>query len=289
MKPPPFEYHAPSTIEDALNLAATLQNAKILAGGQSLMPMLNMRYAFPDHVIDLNLIPELAYIREDGGALKLGALTRQRAVERSVLVQKLHPILQEALGHVGHIQTRNRGTIGGSLCHLDPSAELPGVVTAICGEIEVASVRGRRSIPMAQFPAFYMTPAIDEDEIVTGVSLPLWTPGHGFAFEEFARRHGDFAVAAVSVLIELGRDRHISRAAIVLAGIGSAPVRVAAAEQFIVGRAPTQDVLAQAAAMCRDVEARADAYTSADYRRYLAGVLGGRALTRAADRARAHH
>lgn len=286
MKPPPFRYHACSSLSQALDLLSSLDNAKLLAGGQSLMPMLNMRFVFPDHLLDINPIADLAFIRDEPEAMRIGALTRQHAIEVSDTVAQRHPILQEALAHVGHIQTRNRGTIGGSLCHLDPAAELPAVVTAIGGEIEVASARGRRTIPMAEFPAFYMTPAIEPDEIVVAIRLPHWAPGHGYAFEEFARRHGDFAVVSASVLVELAADNTVRRIAIVLAGIGTAPIRAAAAEQVLLGQAPTPEVVSRAASLCRDFEAKADPYASAAYRQHLAGALTERALRRALQRAR---
>lgn len=286
MKPPPFQYHAPSSLTEALHLMSSLENAKVLAGGQSLMPMLNMRFVFPDHLVDINPISEIAFIHEDDDAVRIGALTRQHAMEVSDIVARRHPILKEALSHVGHIQTRNRGTIGGSLCHLDPAAELPAVVTAIGGEIEVASSQGRRTIPMAEFPAFYMTPAIEENEIVVAVRLPHWASGHGYAFEEFARRHGDFAMVSASVLVELGDGGVVGRIAIVLSGVGTAPVRISAAEQALIGRQPTPDAVSQAVSFCQDVETKSDPYASAEYRQHLAGALAARALRRAFDRAR---
>ena len=286
MKPPPFRYHACSSLPQALDLLSSLDNAKVLAGGQSLMPMLNMRFVFPDHLVDINPIADLAFIRDEPEAMRIGALTRQHALELSDALAQRHPILREALGHVGHIQTRNRGTIGGSLCHLDPAAELPAVVTAIGGEIEVAGTHGRRTIPMAEFPAFYMTPAIEPDEVVVAIRLPHWAAGHGYAFEEFARRHGDFAVVSASVLIELAASATVRRIAIVLGGIGTAPVQVVAAEQALIGTTPTPETIAQAAALCRGVEARADPYASAEYRQHLAGALAERALRRALHRAR---
>jgi carbon-monoxide dehydrogenase medium subunit len=249
------------------------------------MPMLNMRFAFPDHLIDLNTIDDLSYIRDEAGYLKIGALTRQRDIERSSLVLKHHPIVVEALGHVGHVQTRNRGSIGGSLCHLDPAAELPAVVLAIGGTIGVSSIRGTRNIPMAEFPAFYMTPAIEADEVVTEISLPPWRRGHGYAFEEFARRHGDFAVVAATALIELSPSGSVERASLVLSGLGNSPTRVIDAENELVGALPTEQVCSRMLDYCKAVEAKADPYASAEYRSHLAGVLMDRALRRALSRA----
>src|SRR5215467_1251740 len=194
MKPPPFSYHDPRTISDAVALLGRLENAKLLAGGQSLMPMLNMRFVLPDHIIDLNRVEGLAFIRERNGALEIGAMTRQRELEFSDLVRQRCPLMHAAILNVGHRQTRNRGTLGGSLCHLDPAAELVSVAAALDAKVAVIGKSGARSIDFATFPVAYMTPAIELDELVTGVTFPCWPAGHGYAFVEFARRHGDFAI-----------------------------------------------------------------------------------------------
>ncbi|MEX2454296.1 MAG: FAD binding domain-containing protein [Rhodospirillaceae bacterium] len=196
MKPPPFTYHDPRSIDDALALLAEKDNAKLLAGGQSLMPMLNMRFVLPDDVVDLNLIGELSYIREDGDALVFGGMTRQRDIEFSDLVARLCPLMKEGILNVGHRQTRNRGTYGGSLSHLDPSAELPTVSMAQDAIVTVRKKGATRDIAMADFPMGYMTPSFDLDEMVTDIRVPLWPEGHGYGFVEFARRHGDFAIAS---------------------------------------------------------------------------------------------
>ena len=206
MKPPPFSYHDPSTLEDAVALLSSLENAKVLAGGQSLMPMLNMRYVLPDHVVDINKIEDLSYIREDGDALEIGAMTRQRDLEFSEIVQKKCPLMHEALLQVGHRQPRNRGTLGGSLSHLDPAAEMPSICATTDAIVRVLGPNGEREIGFADFPAGYMTPAIEEDELVTSIRIPCWPDGHGFGFVEFSRRHGDFAIASAAVLLEVGAD-----------------------------------------------------------------------------------
>ncbi|MSP67444.1 MAG: xanthine dehydrogenase family protein subunit M [Alphaproteobacteria bacterium] len=286
MKPPPFRYHDPGSLDEAVALLATLENAKLLAGGQSLMPMLNMRFVQPDHVIDLNRITGLAHIRESAARIEIGAMTRQRDLEFSDLIRCRCPLMREALLQVGHRQTRNRGTIGGSLCHLDPAAELPMVAAALEADIQVASRRGTRTLPMADFPAFYMTPAIEPDEIVTGLGFTPWPEGHGAAFVEFARRPGDFAVVGVAALLDLDGAGCIRRAAIALGGVGQGPVRWSRGEDLLQGEAATDDTLRAAAESCRGVAAMGDAQASADYRRHLAGVLAGRALRAARDRAR---
>jgi len=194
MKPPPFQYHDPKTLAEAVGLLGTLDNAKLLAGGQSLMPMLNMRFVLPDHVIDLNRVEGLAGIRDLGDVIEIGAMTRQRDIEFSEVIKAKCPLLHEAIQFTGHRQTRNRGTIGGSLCHLDPSAEQVTVAAAHDATIVVAGPNGEREIAFADFPAGYLTPAIDLNEIVTAIRIPVWPAGHKSAFVEFARRHGDFAV-----------------------------------------------------------------------------------------------
>src|SRR5277367_4464820 len=171
MKPPNFSYHDPRTTADAVGLLSSLENAKLLAGGQSLMPMLNMRFVLPDHVIDLNRVDGLSSIRENDGALEIGAMTRQRDIEFSDLVRRRCPLMHEAIAQVGHRQTRNRGTLGGSLCHLDPAAELVAVAAALDARLTVTGKNGARSIDFSAFPVAYMTPALEPDELLTGAAF----------------------------------------------------------------------------------------------------------------------
>src|SRR5919197_4734918 len=219
MKPPPFSYHDPRTITDAIALLGRLENAKLLAGGQSLMPMLNMRFVLPDHIIDLNQVEGLAFIRESNGALEIGAMTRQRDLEFSDLIRQRCPLMHAAILNVGHRQTRNRGTLGGSLCHLDPSAELVAVAAALDAVLTVEGPGGSREIPFALFPAGLMTPALREGELLTAVRFPLWRKGHGAAFVEFSRRHGDFAIVSAAVLLEEDANGRIVRTSLTLGGI----------------------------------------------------------------------
>lgn len=284
MKPPPFQYHDPRSLEAALDLLADRSDAKLLAGGQSLMPMLNMRFVIPGDVIDLNRIPDLSGIDEAGGRIRIGAMTRQRDLEKSDLIRQRCPLMTEALQQVGHRQTRNRGTIGGSLCHLDPAAELPVVATALEAEVHIQSKRGVRSLAMADFPAFYMTPAIEADEIVTAIEFDTWPEGHGYAFVEFARRLGDFAVVGVAVLLDLSSDGAVRRASVTLGGVGSAPVRGAAAEAILNGSQGGPEVIEKAAGTCREIDAMNDVHASSAYRQHLAVVLTQRALDKAFDR-----
>ena len=258
-----------------------MDNAKLLAGGQSLMPMLNMRFVQPDHVIDINLVEGLSGIKESGGALEIGAMTRQRDLEFSDLIEAKCPLLHQAIMHIGHRQTRNRGTIGGSLCHLDPAAELVSVCAAHDATVIVAGPNGTREIAFADFPAGYLTPAIELNEIVTTIRIPLWPAGHKAAFIEFSRRHGDFAIVSAAALLQIDGGK-ISRASVTVGGVAVAPVRVSDVEKAIIGQAPSSELFAKACESCRAIDAMADIHASADYRQHLAAVLSRRALEKAA-------
>jgi carbon-monoxide dehydrogenase medium subunit len=284
MKPPPFSYHDPRTIGDAVDLLGRLDNAKLLAGGQSLMPMLNMRFVQPDHVIDLNRVEGLAYIREANGALEIGGMTRQRDLEFSDIVAARCPLMGEAVELVGHRQTRNRGTLGGSLCHLDPSAELVSVAATLDATVTVVGPNGAREIAFADFPVAFMTPAIEPNELLTAVRFPVWPKDHGFAFVEFARRHGDFAIVSAAVLITEDGAGRIARAALTIGGMGMVPIRAAAVEQALVGQVPDDKLLREACEACRKLEAIDDVHAPASYRQHLAAVLSRRALERARGR-----
>jgi carbon-monoxide dehydrogenase medium subunit len=286
MKPAPFTYHDPRTVAEACALLARLENARVLAGGQTLMPMMNFRAATPDHLIDLNRIAELSYLRVRDGAIEAGSMTRQRQLEDSASVGRHCPVLHEALGHIGHRQTRNRGTLGGSLCHLDPSAELVNVTALLGGTLHAVSSRGGRDIPFSEFAAGYLTTSLAPEELLAGVTLPLPKPGHGHAFVEFARRRGDFAVVACSAQLGLDAGGSISDAAIALSGLGPAPVRPAAIERALRGQKPEAAAFKAAAAEAAKLDAAGDPFVSAAYRRHLARVLTYRALERAAGRAR---
>ncbi len=235
MKPRPFPITIRATSPRPSGCSARLDNAKLLAGGQSLMPMLNMRYVLPDHLIDLNRVDGLSYIRESNGALDIGAMTRQRDIEFSDLVRRRCPLMHEAIVQVGHRQTRNRGTLGGSLCHLDPAAELVSVAAALDAKVAVAGKNGARSIDFAAFPVAYMTPALEPDELLTGASFPCWPERHGYAFVEFSRRHGDFAIVSAAVLIEEDTSGKVTRASVTLGGMGPAPVRASEVERALIG------------------------------------------------------
>ena len=284
MKPPDFSYHDPRTTADAVGLLSSLENAKLLAGGQSLMPMLNMRFVLPDHIIDLNRVEGLNYINARGDTLEIGAMTRQRDIEFSDIVKKKCPLMREAITQVGHRQTRNRGTIGGSLCHLDPSAELVSVAAALDAKISVIGKTGTRSIDFKDFPVAYMTPAIELDEMLTAISLPCWPARHGYAFVEFARRHGDFAIVSAAALIEEDAGGKVTRASVTLGGIGPAPVRAYDVERALIGEKIEEKRVAEICETLRTLDAVDDIHAPASYRQQLATVLPRRALLKAHQR-----
>jgi carbon-monoxide dehydrogenase medium subunit len=285
MKPPPFRHHLPRTLQEAVGQLREFENARVLAGGQSLMPMLNLRLTYPEHLIDLNGVDGLAYIREEGDDIVIGAMTAQRTIEFSEMIRRRLPLLAEAILSVGHRQTRNRGTIGGSLCHLDPAAELPLVAVAFDAVVVVTGADGDREVAMADFAAGFMTPAIDPFEIVSAIRFRPWRAGHGHAFTEYARRKGDFAMVSVAAMLDIGSDGRIVRGALALGGVGPVPLRVAAAEAELVGHAPGADLFARATAHCADIDPLDDAHVPAWYRRKLAPVLAQRVLAVAASRA----
>ncbi len=250
------------------------------------MPMMNFRYVMPANLIDLNRIPELSGSEARGDALVIGAMTRQRDLELSPLIRARCPLLHEALRNVGHVQTRNRGTIGGSLSHLDPAAELPAVLRAMDATLRVRSRRGDRDVAMADWAMGFMTPNIEPDELLAAVTIPLWPEGHGYAFTEFARRHGDFAMAGAAVLLALDARGAVARAAIALTGVDTGPVRLGDAEAMLLGQMPDDARIAAAAETASAVPGLDDVHASKEYRRKLAVVMTRRALLAARARAR---
>jgi carbon-monoxide dehydrogenase medium subunit len=285
MKPAEFEYHAPTTLEEAARLLRELPDAKLLAGGQSLMPMMNFRYLMPGHLIDLNSVPELVAIEEKQGRLCIGSMTRQRDIELSPLVARRAPLLCDAYRLVSHKQIRNRGTYGGSLCQLDPSSEQPCFTAALDGVLTIARHEdGRlrsRELPIADWALMYLTPALEEGELLASVSLDIWPAGHGHAFEEFARRQGDYAVVGVAALCTADADGRIGRVSLTVCGVAPGPVRLHAAEEALHGMAMDEAAIRYAGDTAREIDAMADAHVTADYRQHLAGVLTERALRKA--------
>ncbi|MBX3453662.1 xanthine dehydrogenase family protein subunit M [Ferrovibrio sp.] len=285
MKPPPFAYHAPSSLNEALQLLGRLENARVLAGGQSLMPMLNMRFAQPDHVVDINGITDLAYIRREGMMLEIGALTRQRDIEFSPLIAEACPLLREAILQVGHRQTRNRGTLGGSLCHLDPAAEMAAVAAIYGAELVIAGPQGQRTAAFAEFALDYMTTCLAPEEMLVAVRYPLWPAESGYCFIEYARRHGDFAIVSAGVLLRADASGRISQASLALGGVGAVPLKLDAIAAELIGKAGSPAVFATMAEACGDIDAMEDALITATYRRQLAKTLLRRALETAYARA----
>src|SRR5579872_7362055 len=285
MKPAPFEYVAPRTLPEALEaLTDGGPDAKVLAGGQSLIPLLNFRLARPALLVDLNRIPELASISYRDGGVGIGAMTRQVTVERDRRLAEQQPIMREAIDWVGHPAIRSRGTIGGSLAHADPAAELPAVVVCLAAELTVESTRGRRTIDAEDFFLGYLTTALAPDEILIETWLPALAPATGQAWLEIARRHGDFALVGVAASITLDHDR-VSAARIVLTGVGGKPVRVREAETLLVGASVAERAAAAADAARSAIEPDADIHASREYRAHLANVLTERAIRVASERA----
>ncbi len=286
MKPSVFTYHAPKTLDEALDLLATLDNARVLAGGQSLMPMMNYRVVQPEHLIDLGRIPELAFVEDTPAGLKVGAMTTQRSVERSALVKQRCPLLIDALFHIGHQQTRNRGTIGGSICHLDPSAELPVTACAVDAVMTVASKTSRREIPFAEFPAGYLTSSLEPNEMLVQIDFGPWPKRAGSAFEEYAVRPADFAIVSIAAVIAMDQDDIISSARIAAGGIAPVPIRLTDVEVMLEGRRADAGLIASAAAAAAALPAEGDDANPPEYRQELAGHLTQRALSKAVQRAR---
>lgn len=287
MKPAAFEYHAPETVADAVGvLAEHADEAKLLAGGQSLVPMLALRLTRFAHLVDLNRVGELTGIRRDDGALVIGAMTRQRAVERDPDVAAAAPLLAASVPLIGHSQIRNRGTVGGSIAHADPASELPAVALALDADLEIASKAGTRTVAATEFFEGTWTTCLADEELLTAIRFPLWAGRCGFAFDEVARRSGDFALAGVAVAVEVDGDGTIRRAALGLLGLGSTPRRAPAAEAALVGRAPTPDELEEVAQLAvADLEPPDDIHATATYRRRVGAHLVGRSLGRALEEA----
>ncbi|MFQ5519759.1 MAG: FAD binding domain-containing protein [Candidatus Methylomirabilia bacterium] len=285
MKPAQFAYHDPTSVEEALDLLRRYGGeAKVLAGGQSLMPLVNFRLSRPAALVDINRVQALVYLREADGQLRIGALTRQRAIEFSPLVRERLPLLADATTLVGHLPIRSRGTIGGSLAHADPSAEYPAVVTALDGELVVRGLSGERVFRPAEFFVSYMTTALGPEEMLVEVRLPVAPPWSGWAFEEFSRRHGDFAIVGIAaLLVAEGARCRVARLA--AAGAGPTPIRLRGAEEILEGEGLSERSIEAAAARAAElVEPDGDIHASAEYRRHLTRVLSRRALRRAAAR-----
>ena len=287
MKPARFEHLLPTSLDEALAmLAAHAPDARPLAGGQSLVPMMNFRLARPAVLVDLNKIPELAYIRDAGGHLAIGAMTRERTIENSDLVRTASPLLHDATLNIAHLPIRSRGTVGGSISNADPAAEYPATVLALDATLIAQSVRGAREIPAAAFFDGVMTTTLEPDEILAEIRVPKAPPGSGGAFVEIARRHGDFALAGVAAQIALDGDR-VTDIRLAACGVGPGPIRLTAAEDILRDGGLTDAALAAAGrAAAEAADPDGDVHATAAYRRKMAGVMTRRAAEKAAGRAR---
>lgn len=285
MKPPPFAYHDPTSIAEAVDLLQRYgDDAKVLAGGQSLMPLLNFRLSSPTALVDINRITALSYIQYETGQLRIGALTRQRTLEFSALVREHLPLLYEATTLVGHLPIRTRGTLGGSLAHADPAAEYPAVATAMEAELVVQGPKGQRMLRPEEFFVGYLTTVLAPDEILIEVRFPIPPPTSGWAFAEFARRHGDFALVGIAALLDAEGER-CRRARLATAGVGPTPLRLRATEQILEHEGLTEQSIEAAAARAAElVDPQNDIHASSEFRRHLTRVLTRRALKQAKAR-----
>ena len=288
MKPAAFDYYAPSTVDEALGLLADYgDDAKPLAGGQSLVPTMNFRLAQPAVLVDLNGIDELFFIRETEGGLRCGAMTRQRSVERSALVQRISPLLHEAMPHIAHSQIRNRGTIGGSLAHADPAAELPVLAVALDARMYVRSVTDARWVAARDFYVGLFATAILPEEMLVEVAFPTLPPGSGWAFDEVARQHGNYAMCGAAAVVGLDGRGVVERTRLVFLSVGESPVEAEQAAALLIGEQPDAEAIRAAAdtAATQDIDPVGDIHAGPEFRRHLARVIAERVLTKASERA----
>jgi aerobic carbon-monoxide dehydrogenase medium subunit len=286
MKLPPVDYEAPATISEAVELLAEHgDEASVLAGGQSLIPLLALRLARPAMLIDINGIAELSGLTVTDGRVAIGAMTREYVAEESATVAEAVPLLAAALPLIGHEAIRSRGTVGGSLAHADPAAELPAVARALDAEFVVVSQSGKRVVPAADWFEGYLTTSRHPDELLAQVLFPTARPGTGISFQEVARRHGDFAIVGLATSLTLS-DGAISDARLALAGISDVPVRASGAEELLVGERPSAELFDEAArSATKSIDPPADLHGSSDYRKKVAAALVRRGLQAATDNA----
>ena len=289
MKPPKFDYRDPATLQEALGLLQQYgDEAKVLAGGQSLMPLMNMRLVRPAVILDINRLSELAYISPTAeGGLAIGGLTRQRTVEQSSLVRERNPLLAAAVPYIGHSQIRNRGTIGGSLAHADPAAELCAVSLALEAEVVLTSNGTQRVVRAADLFVSYYATEMEPTELLTEIRIPAWPTGWGWGFEEVSRRSGDFALVGAATLIQLDGEQLCRGIRITLFGIGGTPMRMQTAETALLGRRVDDAALQEIGGMVsQELDPDSDVHASAEYRREVGGVLVRRSLGAALARAK---
>ena len=287
MKPPRFHYCSPRILDEALVLLDQYgEEIKVLAGGQSFVPLLNMRLAAPSYIVDINHISELHYFETEPDYLAIGAIARQRQIERSLLVQEKHPLLVEVIKHIGHMQIRNRGTVVGSIAHADPAAELPALLTCLDGEVLAQSMHGERVIKAGEFFTGYLSTALEAGEMLTEVRFPWLSPNAGWSFMEFARRSGDYALVGAVAVLTPAADDTCKSANIAYLGVAGSPMRAHAIEQLLVGTKLDPQTLEDAAGAARDVvgEDMQDVHATVAYRRELTAELTRRVLKQAWER-----
>ncbi|HLL78275.1 MAG TPA: xanthine dehydrogenase family protein subunit M [Ktedonobacteraceae bacterium] len=281
MKPPRFQYCAPRILDEALSLLDQYrEDCKVLAGGQSFVPLLNMRLAGPGYIVDINHLAELHYIETEQDYLAIGAIARQSQIERSILVREKHPLLVEVISHIGHIQIRNRGTVVGSIAHADPAAELPALLTCLDGSVLAQSIQGERVIPASEFFTGYLSTSLEPGEMLTEVRFPWIPPQAGWAFEEFARRSGDYALVGVIAVLTPAPDDTCQSANIAYLGVAGSPVRAHEVEQALLGTRVDEQAIEAAAILAREVVSKdmSDIHGTVAYRRELASELTRRVL-----------
>ncbi len=287
MKPPRFQYCAPDMLDEVLVLLDCYEeDAKVLAGGQSLIPLLNLRLAGPAYLVDINHLSELNYIEAEDGYLAIGATVRQRQVERSALVQKEHPLILEVVKHIGHMQIRNRGTVVGSIAHADPAAELPALLTCLNGEAVAQSTSGERVMKAEEFFTGYLSTSLLPGEMLTEVRFPWIAPQSGWAFMEFTRRSGDYALVGAAAVVTPALDGHCMSAHLAFLGTSGFPVRARGIEQLLVGTTLDDQTLNDAAELAQVLvsEDMEDVHATVNYRRALTAELTKRVLKAAWER-----
>jgi aerobic carbon-monoxide dehydrogenase medium subunit len=282
MKPAPFEYVRPKTLEEALALLAAHDDAKPIAGGQSLVPLLALRMASPSLLVDIAHLDELSGVSIDDESIRIGALTRWREVLESTILAEAHPLLVEAISHTAHYQIRNRGTVGGGCCHADPSAEMPAVAMTCDAEFEIASARGTRTLQSQEFFVDILTTALEPDELLVSVRLPIWRKGRRYAFEELSRRKGDFAVAGCVLFWDDEGDANCKNPHVGVFGVASTPLRVSSVEAALAGKQIDWPLISEAvSAMRKAISPQSDLHATSAYRSAVLEVLLERALLRA--------
>jgi aerobic carbon-monoxide dehydrogenase medium subunit len=290
MKPAPFEYHAPTTVDEALSLLAEHgYDAKVLAGGQSLIPMMNFRLAQPSVLVDMNNIPDLAFINADeNGGLRIGAMTRHYQVETSSLAAERAPLIHATMPKIAYPQVRTRGTFGGSISHADPAAELPTLTTALDGKFRLVSQRGERWIPASEFFLGLFTTSLEPDEILAEASIPAMPPRSGWSLQEVARRPHDFALVGAAAVLTLDADGRCENAHLVFLSAGDRPMVAERASNLLKGQQVTPEAIRAAAelASAEEIDPSSDIHATVDFRRHLANVLCQRAIEQALERAK---